>query len=154
MRRERAADQPGRRRWGSASRRLCLGTDPLVFRSPGASSGDEAVGLVHVASGDPREPHRRPGRWGSPGRLTRFGNQVCAAGYLGDETFSIRLNKHVGRARTQCRCFLTLDLDLKGVPLTPVERLDVGVILLARRAHIAVCRHTRTEFNPVFRGKY
>ena len=33
-RRDSAADQPVRRRWGSASRRLCLGADSLVCRSP------------------------------------------------------------------------------------------------------------------------
>ncbi len=84
--RDSAADPPGRHRWGSASRRLCLGTDPWVLRSPGTSSGAEGVGLVHVGSGDPREPHRRSVRWGSPGRLTRCGHQVCAGGQGGRTT--------------------------------------------------------------------
>ena len=50
--------------------------------SPGTSAGVEGAGLVPVASGDAREPHRRPVRWGSPGRLTRFGNRVCAGSNL------------------------------------------------------------------------
>ena len=62
--RDSAAAQPVRPRWGSSSRRLCLGTDPLVFRSPGTSSGVEGVGLVPVASVDAREPHRQQIRWG------------------------------------------------------------------------------------------
>jgi len=62
--RDSAAAPPGRRRWGSASRRLCLGVEPWVLRSPGTSSGAEGVGLVPVGSGDPREPHRPPIRWG------------------------------------------------------------------------------------------
>ena len=62
--RDSAAAQPVRRRWGLASRRLCLGTDPLVFRSPVTSSGAEGAGLVHVGSREPREPHRPQICWG------------------------------------------------------------------------------------------
>ncbi|MDE0146098.1 MAG: hypothetical protein OXL95_09535 [Nitrospira sp.] len=79
-----------RRRWGSASRRLRLGAESLVFRSPVTSSGADGVGLVHVASVDPREPHRRPVRWGSPDRLPRFGHRVCAAGQVGENDLDRR----------------------------------------------------------------
>ena len=67
-------------RWGSASRRLCLGADSLVCRSPVTSSWADGVGLVHVDSVDSREPHRPPVRWGSPGRLTRFVGIASAPG--------------------------------------------------------------------------
>ena len=61
-----------RHRWGLASRRLCLGAESLVFRSPVTSSGAEGVGLVPVEAVASREPHRQSVRWGSPDRLTRF----------------------------------------------------------------------------------
>ena len=77
--RDSAADQPVRHRWGLASRRLRLGAESLVFRSPVTPAGAGGTGLVPVASGDRREPHRRPGRWGSPCRLPRFGKRGCAA---------------------------------------------------------------------------
>ena len=77
--RDSAAAQPVRRRWDSASRRLCLGTDPWVFRSQVAPSGEGGSLLVPVRSGDRREPHRRPGRGGGPCRLPRFGKRGCAA---------------------------------------------------------------------------
>ena len=93
MARDSAAAPPVRLRWGLASRRLCLGADPLVFRSPVTSSGADGVGLVPVRSGDPREPHRQPVRWGSPGRLTRFGNRVCAAGHVGEDDLDRRLQQ-------------------------------------------------------------
>ena len=57
-------DQPVRHRWGLASRRLCRGAEPLVFRSHVAPSGEGGSLLVHVGSVDPREPHRRQVRWG------------------------------------------------------------------------------------------
>ncbi len=89
-RRDSAAAQPVRRRWGSPSRRLGLGAEPLVFRSPVTSSGAGGAGLIHVGSRDPREPHRRPVRWGDPVRLTRFGNRVCAAGHGGEDDLDRR----------------------------------------------------------------
>ena len=52
----------------------------MVFRSPVTPSRDDGAGLVHVASVDPREPHRPPVRWGSPGRLTRFVGIASAPG--------------------------------------------------------------------------
>ena len=78
--RDSAANQAERRRWDSASLRLGLGADPLVVRSPGPSSGAEGVGLVPVEAGASREPHRRPGRWGAPGRLPRFLGLEAAPG--------------------------------------------------------------------------
>ena len=62
--RDSAANQAGKRRWGSASLRLGLGVDPLVFRSPVTSFWAEGAGLVPVESGDAREPHRPQIRWG------------------------------------------------------------------------------------------
>ena len=128
-------------RWGSASRRLCLGADPLVFRSPVTSSWADGAGLVHVGSVDPREPHRRPVRWGSPNRLPRFGNRVCAAGHVGDDHLDMRLHKHGGRARTQCRCFVTLALYLtwgegqpgaKGRKKSATQREQVNILITKR----------------------
>ena len=78
--RDSAADQPVRRRWGSASRRLCRGAEPLVFRSPVTSSGADGVGLVPVGSREPREPHRPPIRWGGSACLTRFWGIASAPG--------------------------------------------------------------------------
>ena len=37
---------------GLVSRRLCLGAESLVFRSPVTSSWGDGAGLVHVGSGD------------------------------------------------------------------------------------------------------
>ena len=111
VRRDSAADPPVRHRWGSASRRLCLGTDPWVFRSPVTSSGAEGVGLVPVGSGDPREPHRQPVRWGSPDRLTRFGKRVCAAGHVGEDDLDRRFQQS---GTHHCRHFLFLAGDLIG----------------------------------------
>ena len=70
--RDSAANQAERCRWGAASLRLGLGVAPLVFRSPVTSSGAEGAGLVPVGSGDPREPHRPPIRWGGSAGLPRF----------------------------------------------------------------------------------
>jgi len=78
--RDSAADQPVRRRWGSASRRLDLGAAALVFRSPVTSSGAEGVGLVPVGSREPREPYRPQIRWGGSAGLPRFGKRGCAGG--------------------------------------------------------------------------
>ncbi len=93
VRRDSAAAPPVRRRWGSASRRLCRGAVPWVFRSQVAPSREGGSLFVHVASGDPREPHRRPVRWGSPGRLTRLGKRVCAAGHVGEDDLDRRLQQ-------------------------------------------------------------
>ena len=99
--RDSAAAQPVRHRWGLASRRLCLGAEPLVLRSPVTPSGDDGAGLVHVGSRDPREPHRRRVRWGSPDRLTRFGNRVCAVGNIGDDHLDFAsINMEVAQERT------------------------------------------------------
>ena len=108
VRRDSAANQAERRRWGSASLRLGLGADPLVFRSPGPSSGAEGVGLVPVEAGASREPHRPPIRWGGSAGLTRFGNRVCAGGQGGASlgaVFSVRQCDTEGlRAPRQRNC--------------------------------------------------
>ena len=101
-RRDSAADQPVRHRWGSASRRLCLGTNPLVFRSSVTPSGDDGAGLVHVASVDPREPHRRPVRWGAPGRLTRFLGIESAPGDMAARTTWIVASNQRGPPLSPC----------------------------------------------------
>ncbi len=113
--RDSAAAQPVRCRWGSTSRRLGRGAESLGFRSPVTSSGAEGARLVHVGSGEPREPHRRPVRWGGPDRLTRLGNRVCAAGHVGED----KLDSCLQQSRSpHCRHFLSLAWDLIGGPST------------------------------------
>jgi len=55
------------------------GARTWAFRSPVAPAGAGGSRLVHVDLGDRREPHRRPGSWGGPPRLPRFGKRGCAA---------------------------------------------------------------------------
>ena len=69
--RDSAANQPESRRWGAASLRLGLGAEPLVVRSPVSPAGAGGAGLVPVESGDSREPHRPPIRWGGSAGLPR-----------------------------------------------------------------------------------
>ena len=101
---------------------------------PSALSGDSAVGLsgarrtrwggggsglVPVGSREPREPHRRPVRWGSPDRLTRFGNRVCAGGHVGEDNLDRRLQPS---GAPHCRLFLSLTGNLKSRGLANLAR--------------------------------
>ncbi len=74
--------------------------------SPGTSAGVEGAGLVPVASGDAREPHRRPVRWGSPGRLPRFWGIESAPGDMAARTTWIVASNNRGPL-TEVRTSLT-----------------------------------------------
>ena len=143
--RDRAVDQPVRPRWGSASRRLDLGAEALVSRSPVASSGDEGAGLVPVASDEPRDPHRRPGRWGDPDRLTRFGNRACAVGQGGEDDMGRRFQK---LGTLHCRHFLSLAGDLIEGKVNSQPRPD-------RESSVVIWPQKSIQWLPCqYRGRY